>query len=156
MAEIITLRRTHSDNPDFIGLVRLLDDYLAIRDGHEHAFYHQFNGIDFLKQIVVAYENNKAIGCGAIKAFDQQSMEVKRMYTLPELRGKGIASLVLTELEKWTTELGFRKCILETGKKMPEAIRLYQRNGYERIPNYGQYVGVDNSVCMQKNSVEQQ
>ena len=147
----MTIKRTSSSDPGFTRLVRQLDADLAIRDGNQHDFYHQFNGIDQLKQVVVAYENNEAIGCGAIKELDSQSMEIKRMFTLPALRGKGIAFQVLTELEKWTAELGFKRCILETGKKMPEAIRLYQKSGYSQIPNYGQYAGIDNSVCFEKS-----
>jgi len=72
------------------------------------------------------------------------------MFTLPECRGKGIATKLLNELEKWTIELGYEKCILETGKRQPEAIALYKKNGYKSIPNYGQYTGMDNSVCFEK------
>jgi GNAT superfamily N-acetyltransferase len=77
-------------------------------------------------------------------------MEIKRMYTLPECRGKGIATKVLIELEKWANELSYEKCILETGKKQPEAIALYKKNGYKLIPNYGQYAEMENSVCFEK------
>ncbi len=77
-------------------------------------------------------------------------MEVKRMYTSPESRGKGIASAVLKELEKWAAELSYKKCLLETGKKQPEAIALYLKSSYNIIPNYGQYAGVENSVCFEK------
>jgi GNAT superfamily N-acetyltransferase len=77
-------------------------------------------------------------------------MEVKRMYVPLEHRSQGIASLVLQELENWAKELGYKKCILETGKKQPEAIRLYEKCGYKSIPNYGQYAGVENSVCYEK------
>ena len=94
--------------------------------------------------------NNQPVGCGAIKEYDANTMEVKRMFTLPECRGKGVATKVLNELEKWTTELGYEKCILETGKKQPEAIALYKKSGYKSIPNYGQYSGMDNSVCFEK------
>ena len=72
------------------------------------------------------------------------------MYTLPESRGKGIATKVLIELENWAAELSYEKCILETGKRQPEAIRLYTKNRYKLIPNYGQYVNMDNSVCFEK------
>ena len=72
------------------------------------------------------------------------------MYVPLNRRGQGIASLVLKELEKWAKELGYKKCILETGLKQPEAIRLYEKNGYKSIPNYGQYSGVENSVCYEK------
>ncbi|MEO6589269.1 MAG: GNAT family N-acetyltransferase, partial [Pyrinomonadaceae bacterium] len=57
---------------------------------------------------------------------------------------------ILAELENWAKELNFSECILETGLKQPEAIRLYQKSGYETILNYGQYAGVENSVCMKK------
>lgn len=72
------------------------------------------------------------------------------MFVKPECRGQGIAQAVLAELESWAGELGFKECVLETGKKQPEAIRLYQKSGYELIPNYGQYAGIENSVCMKK------
>ncbi|MBX7172664.1 MAG: GNAT family N-acetyltransferase [Pyrinomonadaceae bacterium] len=147
---MITIKRTNSDNADFQNLVRELDKELAIRDGAEHSFYAQFNKIDAIKYVVVAYEENEPVGCGAIKSFDESSMEVKRMFVPLEKRSKGIASLVLQELENWANELGFTKCVLETGLKQPEAIRLYEKNSYKLIPNYGQYIGMDNSVCFEK------
>lgn len=142
--------RTNSKNQDFIYLVNLLDKELAIRDGEDHDFYHQFNSIDKIKYAIVIYHNNKPVGCGAIKEFSPNSMEVKRMYTLLEYRGKGIATKILMELEKWAIELQYKNCVLETGKKQPEAINLYNKNGYQLIPNYGQYINVDNSVCFKK------
>ena len=142
--------RTNSANQDFINLVKLLDQELAIVDGDDHAFYHQFNNIDVLKHTIVLYENNIPVGCGAIKEFDKTSAEVKRMYTLPETRGKGIATKVLLELQKWAKELGFNYTILETGKRQREAIGLYHKNGYQIISNYGQYEGIENSVCFRK------
>ena len=148
---MIKIVRTSSENRDFIDLVKLLDTDLAERDGDDHAFYHQFNKIDVIKHAVVLYENQKPIGCGAIKEFDATAMEVKRMYTSPESRGKGIATKILSELEKWTEELSYGKCVLETGKKQPEAIQLYTKKGYKMIPNYGQYVGIENSVCFEKS-----
>ncbi|MFZ4783646.1 MAG: GNAT family N-acetyltransferase [Armatimonadaceae bacterium] len=142
--------RANSDHPDFLTLVALLDQDLAIRDGDDHSFYQQFNKVDQIKHIVVAYLDNEAIGCGAIRAYTPDIMEVKRMFVLPEYRGKGIAGAVLSELEQWAAELGYTRCILETGQMQPEAIRLYQKSGYSIIPNYGQYAGVENSVCMEK------
>lgn len=145
-----TLLRTDSKNKDFIQLVKLLDTELAVRDGDDHDFYHQYNSIDQIKHAVVLYEENEAIGCGAIKEFDSETMEVKRMYTSETGRGRGLASIVLAELEQWATELGYKRCILETGLAQPEAIRLYEKNHYQLIPNYGQYEGVDNSRCFEK------
>jgi putative acetyltransferase len=147
---MMTIVRTTSENADFLELVRHLDRDLAIRDGDDHAFYAQYNKVAMIKHCIVAYENEKPVGCGAIKEFDAESMEVKRMFTPPELRGKGIAVQVLAGLEKWAAELGYKRCILETGKKQPEAIALYKKSGYAVIPNYGQYIGIENSVCFQK------
>lgn len=142
--------RTNSDNPDFQALVRELDIDLAIRDGDEHSFYAQYNKIDSIKHAIVAYQNGQPVGCGAIKQYAPDTMEVKRMYVPPSHRGQGIAGVVLAELEKWAQELGYQKCILETGKKQPEAIALYTKSNYSVIPNYGQYEGVENSVCFEK------
>ena len=97
---MINLVRTDSDNADFIALVKHLDADLAERDGSDHSFYSQFNKINKIKHAVVAYENDKPIACGAIKEFSPDAMEVKRMYTIPASRGKGVAGKVLTELEK--------------------------------------------------------
>lgn len=147
---MISILRTTSDNKDFTELVKQLDAFLAEVDGAEHAFYAQLNKTNTLKHVVVAYEDDKPVACGAIREFDPTAMEVKRMYTLPAYRGKGLASKVLTELEAWSTELGYTKCILETGLRQPEAIHLYEKSGYRRIPNYGKYSGMGNSVCFER------
>jgi len=147
MIEII---RTTSDITDFIALVKHLDADLAERDGKEHSFYAQFNKIDKIKNVVVAYKVGKPAGCGAMKELSEGVMEIKRMYTPPYCRGEGIATKILTELEIWARELLYQKCMLETGKRQPEAIALYKKNGYKIIPNYGQYAGIENSVCFEK------
>lgn len=144
------IKRTNSSDTDFQLLVKKLDAELAQRDGSEHSFFAQFNKTNSIKHIVVLYESDTAMGCGAIKEYDIETMEVKRMYVLPEKRGKGAATIVLKELEMWAKELGYSKCILETGKRQPEAIALYYKNNYLVIPNYGQYKNVENSVCFQK------
>ena len=147
---MISLLRTSSENTDFQLLVKELDKELAIRDGDDHSFYAQFNKIVALKNVVVAYENNIAIGCGAIKPFDTGTMEIKRMYGPLNKRGQGIASLLLNALETWCLELNCKRCVLETGKNQPEAIRLYQKNHYQSIPNFGQYKHIANSICFEK------
>jgi len=146
---IITVR-TNSENYDFIQLVAWLDKLLAEMDGRDHDFYDHYNKIDKIKHVVVAYSDEIPVACGAIKEFDTETMEVKRMCTAASHRGKGFARLVLTELEKWALELGYSKCILETGKRLPDAVRLYEKNGYKLIPNYGQYIEMENSICFEK------
>jgi GNAT superfamily N-acetyltransferase len=147
---MINIIRTNSDNPDFIRLVKFLDDDLAIRDGDDHAFYSQFNKISNIRYVVLAFDSGIPVGCGAIKEYSPDTVEVKRMYVSPGSRNKGIATRMLTELETWAGEFSYKKIRLETGKRQPEAIGLYKLNGYRLIPNFGQYAGVENSVCFEK------
>ncbi|MEM6771934.1 MAG: GNAT family N-acetyltransferase, partial [Bacteroidota bacterium] len=146
----ITLSRTDASHPEFRELVRQLDAHLAITDEDEHDFYHQYNGLEAIKYVVMAHAGEIPVACGAIKQFSDDAMEVKRMFTAPDQRGRGIAVEVLNELEQWAEELGYGRCVLETGIRQPYAIRLYEKQGYERMAeNYGQYLGVENSVCME-------
>lgn len=142
--------RTNAKNQDFKNLVKHLDAYLKITDGDEHDFYNQYNNIDVLKQVIVIYDAKKPIGCGAIKKFNDTSVEVKRMFVSEESRGKGVAQKILNELEIWANELGYKKCVLETGKRQIEAVQFYKKSGYKIIPNYGQYKDMDNSICFEK------
>ncbi len=146
--------RTDSKNMDFQNLVAELDADLKIRDGEQNSFYSQFNQVDSIKYVIVAYQNDTPVGCGAIKEYSQNTMEVKRMYVSINNRGQGIASIILKELEHWAEELNYDKCILETGYKQPEAIELYKKNNYKIIPNYGQYKNVENSICFEKKFTE--
>lgn len=145
-----SFKRTNSDNLDFQKLVIELDKDLAIRNGDTNAFFAQYNKIDLIKHVVVAYEEEQAVGCGAMKEFEGTAMELKRMFVPINKRGKGIAKGVLEELQNWTKELGYKKCVLETGDKMPEAISLYIKGGFKIIPNYGQYTNIKSSICFEK------
>jgi putative acetyltransferase len=147
---MIEIVRTNSENSDFINLVKKLDAYLKITDEDEHDFYNQYNNIDVLKYIIVVYKNDIPVGCGAIKKYDEIALEVKRMYVSEDKRGQGIAQIIITELEVWTKELGYKKCILETGKRQVEAVKFYHKCNYKVIPNYGQYIGMENSICFEK------
>lgn len=147
----MTLLRTTSENSDYQKLVTLLDATLKILDGEEHEFYAQYNKSDSIKNVIVSYDKNQPVGCGAFKFNEEGKVEIKRMFVMPNARGQGIAKKILVELEQWAAELGFSTCVLETGVKQVEAIGLYQQAGYVIIPNYGQYQGVANSLCMQKS-----
>lgn len=148
--DILQLQRTNSSNSDFKLLVQLLDADLAQRDGEDHQFYAQFNYIDAIQHVIVAYVNNIPVACGAFKPYTDTAVEIKRMYVAETYRGKGFAQKVLAALEQWAAVLNNTSCVLETGKKQPEAIALYQKAGYTQIKNYGQYEHVENSVCMEK------
>ncbi len=144
------IRRTNSENQDFVILIQQLDAYLKITDGDEHAFYNQFNNIDVIKNVVVVYADKKPVGCGAIKKFDKNAVEVKRMFVSSDFRNQGFAQKVLQELEIWAKELGYKKCVLETGKRQLEAVKFYPKCGYHVISNYGQYKEMENSICFEK------
>jgi len=147
---MITYSKTNSDNTDFRKLVAELDADLKIRDGEDHVFYAELNKIDKIKYVIVAYDGKLPVGCGAIRDYSDDMMEVKRMYVVPDRRGLGIATAILKHLEKWTADLNYKKCLLETGKNQPEAIALYKKNKYQIVPNFGKYENVENSICFEK------
>jgi GNAT superfamily N-acetyltransferase len=147
---MLDFRHTTSADADFRALVALLDRELGERYGAAQEFYAQFNQLNTIPYALVAFRDGIAVGCGAIRPYSDDAVEIKRMFVLPEQRGQGIAAAVLATLEGWAAELGFRRCILETGDKQPEAIHLYQKSGYRTIPNFGQYADDESSVCMEK------
>lgn len=147
---MIKFVKTNAKNADFLALVKRLDATLKITDGVDHIFYSQFNKVDNIKHILVAYDDKVPVGCGAIKVYSDTCMEVKRMFVDETKRGEGLGLEILTRLEKWAAQLGCDSCILETGKRQVDAIALYKKAGYAVIENYGQYSGVENSVCFEK------
>ena len=144
------IQRTNAENIYFRELVALLDEFLAKRDGEDHPFYAQFNKLDDIQNAVICSNEIMPIGCGAFKKYNETTVEIKRMFVKPSFRGKGAATRVLQELEKWAIENDYRSAILETVKTQPEAVALYTKNGYSIIPNFGQYINVENSICMHK------
>lgn len=149
----IDILKTDAANPHFQSLVRALDYYLALLDGEDHSFYAQYNKLNDIKNCIIVFCDGEAVSCGAFKSFDDKVVEIKRMYTKEEYRGNGFAKMVLRFLEKWAREEGYSSAILETGKKQESAVKLYQNQGYSVIPNYGQYVGIEDSVCFGKKLI---
>ena len=147
---MLELYRTTSENPDFANLVSHLDAHLWETYPDTQAEYDTFNVIESNDTVVIVHKDKRAVGCGCFKKFDSETVEIKRMFVHPEYRGLGIAHLILEELEKWAAELGYRYLVLETLPKQTSAIRLYQKRGYQRIENYGPYVGLADSICMRK------
>jgi putative acetyltransferase len=142
--------RTDNNNLDFQALITELDAYLKITDGEDHEFYNQFNSLKKINNVVVAFQNEQAIGCGAFRKFDANTVEIKRMYVKVTYRGSGVANTVLSSLEQWASEEGFTKCVLETGNRQIDAIKFYKKSGYRSIPNYGQYAQMEESNCFEK------
>jgi GNAT superfamily N-acetyltransferase len=148
---MIRVIRTDSTNADFRSLIRQLDLDLSNRYGEAQSFFDQFNIVDHIRNVVVAYHNDIPAGCGAFKPYSEKDVEIKRMFVVPELRRKGISSRILSELELWASSLKFTGAILETGKGQHEAIGVYTKRNYTVIENYGQYAGVELSICMRKD-----
>jgi GNAT superfamily N-acetyltransferase len=99
---------------------------------------------------LVAYADGRPVGCGAVRRNDREVGEIKRMYVVPEARGRGIARQVLGELEAEARRLGVSRLVLETGLRQAEALSLYRRAGYVEIPLFGEYIDSPLSVCMEK------
>ncbi|REC48633.1 GNAT family N-acetyltransferase [Chryseobacterium pennipullorum] len=144
------IKRTDSTDRDFHHLVQHLDITLAEHNGEDNTFFEQFNKIDTLQHCVVAYIDHIPAACGAFKPFSENTVEIKRMYTDAEFRRNGLASAIVKELEKWAKESGFEIAVLETSIALHNAISVYEKNGFRKIPNYGQYTGIETSVCYQK------
>jgi GNAT superfamily N-acetyltransferase len=100
--------------------------------------------------IVIRDDRGRAVGCGGVARFDDRRGELKRMYVVPELRGRGLGRLLLEDLEAGARRLGFRSLVLETGDRQHEALGLYESFGYERIPCYPPYDSRSLSLCFEK------
>jgi len=146
----IKFTRTTSENADFRSLINALDEDLYQRNGEAQLQYRQYNQVDSIGHVVVIYFEGKPVGCGCYKRFDAKTVEMKRMFVLPEMRGKQLAARMLQELEKWAIEEGNTVAVLETGRRQVEAQRLYSIAGYFRTENYGQYIGMEDSICYRK------
>ena len=147
---MISIKRTDSNDADFLKLVEELDKDLWSRYGEEQLYYRQFNKIENLPTVIVVYSGDQAVGCGCFKYFDNDTVELKRMFVEPSHRSKGIGSTIIRELEQWANELGHRYMVLETAIGQPEAIYLYHKSGFSDIPRYGQYAEKEQSICMKK------
>ena len=134
-----------------MGLLRELDDELASR--YPDAPIHGIDGFQFSLTkgyFVVARTFDETVGCGAFRPLDTGSVEIKRMFVRPAFRGRGIARAILAALHAEARRRGYRSAVLETGQRQPEAIALYESEGYEHIEPFGPYVGSDISVCFRK------
>src|ERR1700722_4685186 len=133
---MIELKRTDSDDKDFRTLVKELDADLRERNGELMKVYDELNIIEKNDTAVVAYFENEPAGCGCFKHFNEDAAEIKRMFVRKKYRGKGISGAILQDLEKWAAGKGYLISILETGDKQVEALGLYEKSGYSRMPNY--------------------
>lgn len=153
MNPIIRAVKTTSENPDFISLIKTFDTFLWERYPELKSDYWGNNLIEFNSNVFIIYLNDKAVACGCFKKYNTNTVELKRMFVLPESRGLGLAQKVVKELENEAINQGFKTMILETLYKQIEAIKLYQKIGFKIVSNYEPYVGLTNSVCMSKSII---
>ena len=152
--QTLHIERADPSHADFLFLARQLTAFLAELNGEKNDFFVQFNQASSLTHAVVAYDGDKPIGCGGLRRNEDGSAEIKRMFVLPSLRGAGIGVRILNELESIAQEQSYSPVYLETSKRLGAAIHLYQKSGYDIIPNYGPYVGLEDSICMRKLIVD--
>ena len=143
---------TDGHNKDFIELCRGLDEFLNELVGGEEnrAEYIQYNKLDDIHDVVIAYDNDIPVGSASFKKYDDENAEVKRVFVKEEYRGQGISNELMKMLEQRAREKGFKYFILESGEPLVSAMALYRKIGYKVIPNYGQYVNMEESICMKK------
>lgn len=151
-----TIKRTTSQNTDFGTLVLDLNNYLVEQYGDIQTQYTPHNKVDGIDTVIVVYNGETPIGCGCFKPYDDETVEIKRMFVRPENRKKGVGALIMQNLEQWATEQGYTTSILETGDNQPEAVALYEKIGYVVTEKYGVYVNLNNSICMRKSLVSEQ
>ena len=141
------------DSPDARRLVAALDAHLASRYSPEQRFgphlkaEHVAPGVG---TFVIARADGKAVGCGALKRRDPTTVEVKRMYVEPDMRGHRVAREILDHLENTARAMGAERLVLETGIYQEEAIGLYRGAGFKAVDCFDEYVGVPTSVCFEK------
>lgn len=146
----VNLTRTDYTNQDFQNLVVELDKELWERYQEKEAEYEKFNKTVGINNVVVLFLDDKPAGCGCFKKYDEETVEIKRMFVANAYRNKGLGGMIVHELESWALSLGYRYTVLETAIRQPEAIHLYKKLGYVEIEKYGPYVGMEESICMRK------
>ena len=110
-----------------------------------------FNLSQDITYVLVVYDGDYAVGCAGLKVYSDEAVEIKRVWVEPEYRGRHIASRMMDLLELKSSELGFRKSILQTRPIMQDAVRLYESRGYTIIDNYPPYDKLDGAICMAKD-----
>ena len=150
----VAVRITPADvrSPEAQGLVAELDEYLAGRYPPEERFgaIDREDVSDEKGTFLVAHDGERAVGCGAVRRIADATVEIKRMFVRPEARGLGVGRALLLALEAWSEGAGATRIVLETGVHQTEAIGLYEKCGYTRIPCFGAYAASASSICYGK------
>lgn len=149
----IVLRQADFKNQDFILLCGELDMFLnrAIGGESKREKYKKYNHLSTMDYVIIAYDEEYAVGCAALRKYSEKEIEVKRVFVREEYRGRNIGGLLLEHLITQAKSWGFERMILETGEFLDASVRLYARYGFEQIENYGAYKNMQESLCMGVN-----
>ena len=148
---------TDGNDKRFVELCHELDEYLNYVVGGEkqRKQYSQYNTLENIHDVVLIIENGEAVACGSFKEYEPGIAEIKRVFTKESFRNRGYSKSIMRALEERAFNRGFKKLILETGFLLKEAMGLYTANGFHVIENYGQYINMPESVCMEKGLISQ-
>jgi GNAT superfamily N-acetyltransferase len=99
---------------------------------------------------LVAYADGVPVGCVGWRSFDEgdEIAEIKRLYSAPEVRNRGVATKLIAAIEENARDHGRKRVILETGRLQPEAVALYAKLGYVPIEHFGHYKEADGVVSL--------
>ncbi len=144
---------TNGENENFQNFYLVTEKYYSeIVGGRENrkAFI-PYNISETIQDVLLAFIGEKCVGCAGMKKYSERDVEIKRVWVEPKFRGRGIASKMMTEIEKKAVQNGFEKTILQTREIMYDAVGLYRKLGYVKIENYPPYDKLDGAVCYAKN-----
>ena len=146
---------TDGNDKRFVDLCHELDEYLSYAVGGEkqRKQYTQYNTLENIHDVVLIIEDGKAVACGSFKEYNPNIAEIKRVFTQESFRNRGYSKSIMRALEERALNKGYKKLILETGYLLKGAMRLYTANGFHVIKNYGQYINMPESVCMEKELI---
>lgn len=146
--------RSQLESPEAQALIRELNAELQARYPEPGANHFRVDAEELAPgrgAFLVGYVDGVPVACGAIRKHDESTAEIKRMYVMPAARGKGLSRQILSALEAEGRALGVRRLVLETGPRQVEALALYERAGFVKIPLFGEYLNSPKfSVCMEK------
>jgi len=145
-----SLIRCDGAHPGFRELIIKLDRELRSHQSSHDDIYISHNLVPEDVRVILALQEGQPVGCACLRGYSDDTVELKRMYVLPEYRGRGLSRKILKGLEEWAAELDYSRIILETGHRLKEAHGLYRSSGFRAIENYGPYKGISESLCFEK------
>jgi GNAT superfamily N-acetyltransferase len=148
---VVQIHAVAYDHPDAVALIAGVQQEYVVRYGGPDAT--PVEPAEFappLGLFLVGYLDGAPVACGGWRALGDGSVELKRMYVAPAVRGRGFARALLAELELTAKRAGHHRLILETGQVQPEAIALYRSSGYTDVPRFGYYADAPLSVHLGK------